>query len=895
MVERRDRDGADTPDEGAGPEGASGSEASDAEEPAFGSSDWFYHQLSGGRRRAREAEPTAESTVFDEDADVDDSDVDDAAGGNAGESVPPPTRAFDAPTSATTPISAFDAPTRAFEPPVPTPAVPSFDPQFPEEPTPAADVPPTTWSILDVPVTPAAPSEPVTPAEPKPQTGPILEPGAPFVWGLKPGVGSDPLVEPPAAGPEPGTAAPVPPGEPEPATHNLSDLPEPISPAAALPEPYVPASEPTPQVPDEFAPPTRAFQPPTFDLPAAPIAPPAFGQPASPVLPPAAAAAEPVVPPAPAEPVLPPARAAAEPVETPAAAEPVTPPAPAEPALPVPPSFYQPVAPVAPPAAAEPVVPPAPAAPILPGALVPPPFAAQPEPAPESEAAAEREGAVGTPDDEAADDEADGEGHGLAALLGMFEESEVEAGESLSFEDADAEAAAPAAPVEPDASAAPATPPAAPEPAEAIPPMAPGFFEPAPLVPPTFAVPVVPVVPPAPPAVPIEGPRFPSVPGLVPPPVGAAGSEHPFTAPDATAPDATAPDTTAPVAAASATPAAFDEEGDDEGIDDIAAPPYDEAAARAAAADTATVLMDAAAIEAVRADSPEPAEAATLLMGGIPSPATQALDAESLAEASAPTSGLAPVTAPTSAMAPASAAAAAAAAGPDEVLPTSRRRGRTPPGSTPPGSTPPGDGTPGSRNNNRLLFWVAGGIVALLILIGLFVFGTRLPSMFTAGTPAPSATSTSKATATPTPTPTPKPTVIAKPGAPQPVGVSKWYTLAGGECIQPYTTPWAETFTIVDCGTPHAAQMVYSNLFSSDPAAPYPGAPALANQINLLCTKPGVINLQAASAFPDLQLQGTYPATPQQWTDGLRSYYCFASRSSGQPITGSVAGPGPQG
>src|SRR6185437_14122845 len=153
-------------------------------------------------------------------------------------------------------------------------------------------------------------------------------------------------------------------------------------------------------------------------------------------------------------------------------------------------------------------------------------------------------------------------------------------------------------------------------------------------------------------------------------------------------------------------------------------------------------------------------------------------------------------------------------------------------------------------------------------LILLFVVGTRLPSMFTADTPTPTPTATHTTKATPKPTPTPKPTVIAKPGAPQPVGVSKWSTLGGGECIQPFTTPWAETFTIVDCGTPHAAQMVYTNLFSADPAAPYPGAPALANQINLLCTKPGVINLQAASAFPDLQLQGTYPATPQQWAEG---------------------------
>ena len=209
---------------------------------------------------------------------------------------------------------------------------------------------------------------------------------------------------------------------------------------------------------------------------------------------------------------------------------------------------------------------------------------------------------------------------------------------------------------------------------------------------------------------------------------------------------------------------------------------------------------------------------------------------------------------------------------------------------------PAGPGLWGSRNN-RILFSLAGALAVVLVLIGLFALGTRIPSLFRAAQPVPVSTASHPASPSPkpTPTPTPTPTVTPKPAAAVGPCVHPWDALGGGECIQPFTTPWAETFTIVDCGTPHAAQMVYTNLFSADPAAPYPGAPALANQINLLCTKPGVINLQAASAFPDLQLQGTYPATPQQWAEGLRSYYCYASRSSGQPITGSVAGPGPQG
>jgi hypothetical protein len=55
-----------------------------------------------------------------------------------------------------------------------------------------------------------------------------------------------------------------------------------------------------------------------------------------------------------------------------------------------------------------------------------------------------------------------------------------------------------------------------------------------------------------------------------------------------------------------------------------------------------------------------------------------------------------------------------------------------------------------------------------------------------------------------------------------------------------------------------------------------------------------VLNLDAAGQYDDAQIQGSYPVTAKQWQDGQRSYYCFVSRSSGQPITGSLAGPGPQ-
>lgn len=198
---------------------------------------------------------------------------------------------------------------------------------------------------------------------------------------------------------------------------------------------------------------------------------------------------------------------------------------------------------------------------------------------------------------------------------------------------------------------------------------------------------------------------------------------------------------------------------------------------------------------------------------------------------------------------------------------------------------------PRGRRSVRLVVIVAIVFVAILALVALFMVGTRLHDE----QPAPSAPSASAAPPTPrvTATPAPTPTIMPKPSVAQQPGVRAWNTLGGGECLQPYTDPWADTFTVVDCATPHAGQMLYTALLSTDPAEPYPGTDAVAARTEPLCTQPGVVNMTAAAAYPDLQVQASYPATAEQWARGDRSYYCFASRASGQPMTGSIAGPGP--
>jgi hypothetical protein len=178
----------------------------------------------------------------------------------------------------------------------------------------------------------------------------------------------------------------------------------------------------------------------------------------------------------------------------------------------------------------------------------------------------------------------------------------------------------------------------------------------------------------------------------------------------------------------------------------------------------------------------------------------------------------------------------------------------------------------------RILIWVAAGLLAVVVLLGLYFLGQKIVA-----SPAPAV---AEATSTPTPTPTPTSTGT------QLAGVHAWDTLNGGECLQPYVSPWEEDFTVVDCAESHAAQLVYVGTFA-EAAGEFPGEEALASQVNLLCSAPGVIDLTAAGEFPDVQVQGSYPVTAEQWDAGNNDYSCFVSRASGELFTVSLAGPGP--
>lgn len=145
-----------------------------------------------------------------------------------------------------------------------------------------------------------------------------------------------------------------------------------------------------------------------------------------------------------------------------------------------------------------------------------------------------------------------------------------------------------------------------------------------------------------------------------------------------------------------------------------------------------------------------------------------------------------------------------------------------------------------------------------------------------------------------TPAATPEPTETAAPALPtatQPPGDYPFGELFGGECLNPFVDAWAETFTVVDCATPHAAQLVYAGDLAVDGTYPsYPGDSRIGKAALAACSRQGVLDLSAAKKITDLQISAAYPSSSVAWDSGDTRYYCFASRTSATPLDASIAG-----
>ncbi|MCU1404672.1 MAG: hypothetical protein JWQ43_975 [Glaciihabitans sp.] len=187
---------------------------------------------------------------------------------------------------------------------------------------------------------------------------------------------------------------------------------------------------------------------------------------------------------------------------------------------------------------------------------------------------------------------------------------------------------------------------------------------------------------------------------------------------------------------------------------------------------------------------------------------------------------------------------------------------------------------PAKRSSgHKALMIIAGILAAALILILLFLLGTRLGDQ-----------SMKNAASETTPTPTPTATATAEPGTgPVAAGDYDWDELRGGECLQPFDSAWDEEFTVVDCAEEHTAQLVKSGTLPEADSVSFPGVTALQTEVNAFCAAPDVLNYGLAGAVSDLQMSSSFPADEAAWSAGERGYYCFVDRVSGEPIPGDIA------
>jgi hypothetical protein len=183
---------------------------------------------------------------------------------------------------------------------------------------------------------------------------------------------------------------------------------------------------------------------------------------------------------------------------------------------------------------------------------------------------------------------------------------------------------------------------------------------------------------------------------------------------------------------------------------------------------------------------------------------------------------------------------------------------------TDPSTPPTHEATPAKA----VTYGIAAGLTVLLG-IGGFVLGTTLGG----GPAAPEPTETAEIDATATREP----------------GTWAWNQLFGGECVDPFPGAWAESFDVVDCAAPHAAQLVSKGDLAASVGSSFPGVDEVAALTETACSAQGVLDLGVAGAYPNIQVSVSYAPTQEQWDAGNTAYYCFVSLADATPITGSLA------
>jgi hypothetical protein len=182
----------------------------------------------------------------------------------------------------------------------------------------------------------------------------------------------------------------------------------------------------------------------------------------------------------------------------------------------------------------------------------------------------------------------------------------------------------------------------------------------------------------------------------------------------------------------------------------------------------------------------------------------------------------------------------------------------------------------------RILLTVLGSMLAVLLLVALFFLGIRLPGLLgpSQAAPTPSATPTTPV----------DPAVAVGPVVP---GDYHWDQLLGGECLDPFQSPWQDDYTVVDCAVPHAAQLVHIGEFPLPDAGveAFPGEEELQTRALTLCRAPGIFSSDVSDLKKDAQITVSFTLAAEDWDAGDRHFSCFLSRVSGDPITGDMALP----
>lgn len=183
-------------------------------------------------------------------------------------------------------------------------------------------------------------------------------------------------------------------------------------------------------------------------------------------------------------------------------------------------------------------------------------------------------------------------------------------------------------------------------------------------------------------------------------------------------------------------------------------------------------------------------------------------------------------------------------------------------------------------------------LIALVFLLTTWIRGNNIADKAIAPTKSPAAASSAPATPSAAASAAPSDDAAAPAATlqfattPALPGEHAWTDLAGGECLSPFTNAWAQTFTVVDCTTPHIGQLTARLTVDGDA---YPGAEALATQAADQCQSDAALNASAAAAVGDVQVQGSYAPDQATWDQGDRFISCFVTRSSGQELTASLA------